>query len=169
MKKLILPLLFITIVSCDEDLAVTPDGSDVQVAEVITEGESEIDEVFHVVEDMPSFPGGMEAYNDFIQNNLSYPEKAKEMGIEGRVFLTFVVKKDGSISDLQVIRGIGAGCDEAALDLFINSPHWEPGKQRGKEVNTKMQVVVNFKLDDAKTAKPVIEEIEIPVKSNESN
>ena len=145
MKKLSLLLLAACCIACEDDLAVQPDGGDLQVADVIIEDESE-GEVFHVVEDMPSFPGGQDAYYQYLGNNINYPKQAKEMGIEGRVFITFIVNKDGSLSDLQLVRGIGGGCDEEALRVFMESPNWEPGKQRGRVVKTRMQAAITFEL-----------------------
>lgn len=164
MKKLSLLLFVLLCYACDEDLAVRPDGSDMQVAEVITETETEVeDQVFMVVEEQPSFPGGMSAWSQYLINNLKYPAEAKVKGIEGKVFITFIVDKDGSLSDFTLLRGIGAGCDEEALTAIMNSPNWEPGKQRGREVKTRMQVAITFQLDE-----PIIEEVEIPVKKNDS-
>lgn len=159
MKKLSLLLLSAAIVACAaDDLEVAPDGSDLQVAEIITETETETDEVFHIVEDMPSFPGGQEAYYKYLGSNIEYPKQARELGIEGRVFITFVVNKDGSLSDLQLARGIGGGCDEEALRVFMESPNWVPGKQRGKVVKTRMQAAVTFELGEKGDAMLEIQE-----------
>ncbi|MEE0895802.1 MAG: energy transducer TonB, partial [Bacteroidales bacterium] len=75
------------------------------------------DEVFVVVEEQAEFPGGMEAMYAYIVKNLKYPELAKEKGIEGRVFVSFIIEKDGSISNVKLLRGIGGGCDEAAKEM----------------------------------------------------
>lgn len=159
MKKLSLLLLSVTfIVSCNDDLAVAPDGSDLQVADIITETETEAGEIFHIVEDMPSFPGGQEAYYKYLGTNIDYPKQARELGIEGKVFLTFVVNKDGSLSDLELVRGIGGGCDEEALRVFMESPNWVPGKQRGQIVKTRMQAAVTFELGDKGDAMLEIQE-----------
>ena len=159
MKKLSLLLLSAAIVACAaDDLDVAPDGSDLQVADIILESEAETDEVFHVVEDMPSFPGGQEAYYKYLGTNIEYPEQARELGIEGRVFITFIVNKDGSLSDLQLAQGIGGGCDEEALRVFMESPNWVPGKQRGKVVKTRMQAAVTFELGEKGDAMLEIQE-----------
>ena len=154
MKKLIPLCSLLLFIGCsDEDLYVSPDG-DMPQAVMIIEEETEIpsssDDIFMVVEEQPSFPGGMEEWNKFLLTNLQYPEQAKSKGVEGRVFLTFVVQKDGELKDLQLIRGIGGGCDEEALRVLMESPNWEPGKQRGREVATRMQVAITFKLDGTK-------------------
>ncbi|WP_268121662.1 energy transducer TonB [Roseivirga pacifica] len=154
MKKLIPLCSLLLFIGCsDEDLYVSPDGDMPQAVMIIeeeTETPSSSDDIFMVVEEQPSFPGGMEEWNKFLLTNLQYPEQAKTKGVEGRVFLTFVVQKDGELKDLQLIRGIGGGCDEEALRVLMESPNWEPGKQRGREVATRMQVAITFKLDGTK-------------------
>lgn len=104
------------------------------------------DEVFVVVEEQAEFPGGMEAMYAYIQKNLVYPEKAKEKGIEGRVFVQFVIEKDGSISNVKILRGIGGGCDEAAMEMVKNMPKWKPGKQKGKPVRFQFTLPIKFEL-----------------------
>lgn len=103
-------------------------------------------EVFDVVEDMPFPPGGMDGWNQYLSNNLSYPAQARYMGIEGTVFVEFVVNADGSIRDVEILRGIGTGCDEEALRVIKNSPNWEPGKQKDRKVNVRIIVPIKFKL-----------------------
>ncbi|MCO6358444.1 energy transducer TonB [Roseivirga pacifica] len=156
MKKLIPLCSLLLFIGCsDEDLYVSPDGDMPQAVMIIeeeTETPSSSDDIFMVVEEQPSFPGGMEEWNKFLLTNLQYPEQAKSKGVEGRVFLTFVVQKDGELKDLQLIRGIGGGCDEEALRVLMASPNWEPGKQRGREVATRMQAAITFKLDGSKAS-----------------
>ncbi|WP_194778119.1 M56 family metallopeptidase [Pararhodonellum marinum] len=103
-------------------------------------------EIYDVVENMPNPPGGMEGWNAFIKENLRYPEKAKEMGIEGTVYLTFVVEKSGEIGDLGVLRGIGGGADEEAMRVVQSSPKWTPGSQRGRDVAVRIRLPVRFQL-----------------------
>ena len=103
-------------------------------------------EVFKVVEEMPEFPGGPAKMMEYIQKNLEYPIMARESDIQGRVFVTFVVEPDGSISNTAVLRGIGGGCDEAALTVVQNMPKWKPGKQRGSAVRVSYTVPIIFKL-----------------------
>jgi len=105
------------------------------------------DEVFIVVEEKPFFPGGEKALLSYIAKNLRYPSKAQRMGIEGRVIVQFVIDKDGSVTDLNVLKGIGAGCDEEALRVMGNIPKFSPGKQRGKPVKVQMQVPILFRLN----------------------
>lgn len=104
------------------------------------------DEVFLIVEEEASFPGGRKAWAKFLKKNFTYPRTAKRMGIEGKVFLSFVVSKDGSLSDIKVERGIGGGCDEAAVAVLEKSPKWNPGKQRGVPVNSRFRFYINFQL-----------------------
>lgn len=104
------------------------------------------DEIFEVVETMPSPPGGLEGWAKYLNKNLKYPTQARRMGIEGTVYLYFVVNTDGSIQDITVARGIGAGCDAEAVRVLKNAPKWEPGKQRGKPVRVKMALPIKFQL-----------------------
>jgi Ca-activated chloride channel family protein len=101
-------------------------------------------EAFIVVETMPSFPGGQKALENYLKINLKYPEAAKNGGIKGTVFVSFVVERDGSLSDIRVLRGIGSGCDEEVIRLVKNMPKWKPGKQRGKAVRVSMNLPVTF-------------------------
>ncbi len=102
--------------------------------------------VYQICEQMPEFPGGVNALIDHVGRNVVYPEKAKEKEIEGRVFVGFVVEKDGSISDVKVLRGIGGGCDEEAVRIISAMPKWKPGMQDGKPVRVSYQIPIHFKL-----------------------
>jgi periplasmic protein TonB len=97
-------------------------------------------------EEMPNFPGGNQELMSFFANNLSYPEIAKRAGVEGKVVLSFIVDKSGKIKDVEVLKGIGAGCDEEAMRVINSMPNWNPGKQNGKPVITKINIPVWFKL-----------------------
>ncbi len=112
-----------------------------------------------VPEYMPSFPGGEMALMDYILEHLVYPQEAKDAGVEGRVFIGFVVMEDGSLGCFKVFRGLGYGCDEAAMDVVRKMPKWKPGAQRGKPVQVPFVIPVNFKLEDkmvqVKDNKPV--------------
>jgi periplasmic protein TonB len=103
-------------------------------------------EIFTVVEEQPSYPGGDEARIKFLQENIKYPEEAKELGVQGKVFVTFVVEVDGSITDVRVLRGIGAGCDEEAVRVVKSMPRWVPGKQRGQPVRVQFNLPIKFTL-----------------------
>lgn len=101
---------------------------------------------FVVVEHMPEFPGGMKALREFLAKNTRYPATANEIGIQGTVYLYFVVEKDGSISGIKTMRGIGGGCDEEAERVLSLMPRWKPGNQFGKPVRVSYNVPVVFKL-----------------------
>lgn len=104
------------------------------------------DEIFDAVENSPNPPGGMEAWNKYLGKNLKYPTQARRMGIEGTVYVVFVVNTDGTLQDVDVLRGIGGGCDEEAIRVVKNAPKWEPGKQRGRPVRVRMRLPIKFKL-----------------------
>ena len=116
------------------------------VAPEIEEEEVVEQEIFQIVEEMPSFPGGEQKLLEYVAKNTKYPQIARESGIQGRVFIGFVVETDGSISNVKVLRGIGGGCDEEAVRVIKSLPKWKPGKQRGKAVRVSYQIPVNFKL-----------------------
>ena len=90
--------------------------------------------------------GGMQAFYEYVGKKLKYPAQARRMGIEGRVFVEFVVGKDGTLQDVTVIKGIGSGCDEEAIRVLKLSPRWEPAKQRGKAVKQRIVLPIVFKL-----------------------
>ena len=103
-------------------------------------------EIFKIVEEMPSYPGGEQKLMEYVAKNIKYPQIARETGIQGRVYVNFVVEPDGSVSNVSVLRGIGGGCDEEAMRVVKNMPKWKPGKQRGKAVRVQYMLPVNFKL-----------------------
>ena len=96
---------------------------------------------------MPEFTGGMEAMMKYLSGNIKYPEEAKDKGVSGRVFISFVIEKDGSVSSAKVMKGIGGGCDEEALRVVNAMPSWKPGLQKGKPVRVSYMLPINFKLD----------------------
>lgn len=103
-------------------------------------------EIFDFVEKMPEFTGGMKELLTYLGKNIKYPTLAKEVGIDGRVIVEFIVMEDGSIANAKVVRGIGGGCDEEALRVIKAMPNWQPGIQQGKAVRVKYKVPVRFKL-----------------------
>ena len=103
-------------------------------------------EIFTIVEEMPEFPGGMNKLAEYLAKNIKYPQMARESGIQGRVFVNFVVEPDGSVSNVTVMRSLGGGCDEEAMRVVKSMPKWKPGKQRGKAVRVSYILPVNFKL-----------------------
>ena len=116
------------------------------VAPEVVEEEVSETEIFQIVEEMPSFPGGEGKLMEYVAKNIKYPQIARETGIQGRVFVGFVVEPDGSISNVKLLRGIGGGCDEEAMRVVKSMPKWKPGKQRGKAVRVSYQIPVFFKL-----------------------
>lgn len=114
--------------------------------EIEEEDEVEEEEIFQVVEDDPEFPGGLEALSKYLGENIKYPQLAKENNITGRVFVTFVVEKDGSVANVKVLRDIGGGCGAEAVRVVKAMPKWKPGKQRGKAVRTQFNLPVSFNL-----------------------
>jgi len=107
---------------------------------------AEEEQIFTVVEDMPQFPGGEAALFKYLGENMKYPAMAKDAGVSGVVFVTFVVGKSGQVSNVEILRGIGAGCDEEAIRVVQNMPKWSPGKQRGKEVTVQYNLPIRFTL-----------------------
>ena len=122
----------------------TDEDIDVKVTEV---GCVDNDTVYNIVEQMPEFPGGVNALISHVGHNIVYPAEAKEKEIQGRVFVGFVVEKDGSISNVKVLKGIGGGCDEEAVRVISSMPKWKPGMQKGKPVRVSFQIPIYFKLD----------------------
>ena len=103
-------------------------------------------QLFQIVEEMPEFPGGMGACLKFLMANTEYPEKAKAQKVEGKVSVKFVVEKDGSISNPQIIKGGNPLLNDEALRVVNSMPKWKPGKQRGKVVRVGYTVPIIFKL-----------------------
>ena len=118
------------------------------IAPVKIEEEQQVDEdqIFMVVESMPQYPGGDVELYKYLADNIRYPNIAREAGISGRVFVSFVVEKDGSVTDVKILRGIGGGCDEEAIRLVKSMPKWSPGLQRGKAVRVTYNLSVKFNL-----------------------
>ncbi|RZK56666.1 MAG: energy transducer TonB [Pedobacter sp.] len=110
------------------------------------EGKGEDETIYNTggVEKFPEFPGGMAAWSKFIQKNLRYPYVAQETGIQGKVYVSFVVEKDGSITDVTVTRGIGGGCDEEAMRVIKKSPRWSAGEQNNNKVRVRYNMPINY-------------------------
>ncbi|HOU68990.1 MAG TPA: energy transducer TonB [Paludibacteraceae bacterium] len=108
--------------------------------------EEEVEQIFTIVEEKPSFPGGDKALMEYLQKNMKYPTIAAENGIKGRVMVTFVVNKDGKIVDVKVLRGVDPSLDKEAIRVVSAMPAWKPGKQSGKPVRTQYTLPVVFRL-----------------------
>ena len=117
--------------------------------EIVIEVEPEElpDDVFVVVEEMPEFPGGTMAFLQFLASNIKYPAECKEKGIQGRVLVSFIVNKDGSIIDPEVVQSVDPALDAVALKVVSSMPNWKPGTQGGVPVRVQYTVPVNFRLD----------------------
>jgi len=127
-----------------EDLEIDEDSE----IEFIEEVEEEVveEQIFSIVEEMPSFPGGDEALLKYLGKNIKYPAIAKDAGIQGTVYVTFVVDERGDVKDVKVLRSIGGGTDEEAIRVVENMPRWKPGKQRGKAVKVQYNLPIRFTL-----------------------
>lgn len=125
-------------------------GEILKAKEVIAEPEppkhEEENKVFDIVEQQPLFPGGPAALMKYLSENTKYPVVAQENGVQGRVTVQFVVEKDGSISDVHVLRGVDPSLDKEAVRVVKSMPRWTPGKQNGSAVRVKYQVPVTFRL-----------------------
>jgi periplasmic protein TonB len=133
-------------IEIDLDVEVT---EETVIEEIVFEEEPQeevSEEIFTIVEDQPTPKGGMQAFYAYVQKNMKYPAQARRMGIEGKVFVQFVVDKDGTINDVKAVKGIGAGCDEEAVRVLRQAPRWNPGKQRGRAVKVRMILPITFKL-----------------------
>lgn len=107
----------------------------------------EPDEIFDVVEQQPNPNGGMNGWNTYLAKNLRYPLEARQRGVEGTVVVVFEIHTDGSIHNVEILRGIGGGADEEAVRVVSSAPNWEPGRQRGRAVKTRMRLPIRFKLE----------------------
>ncbi|MEI6851514.1 MAG: energy transducer TonB [Bacteroidota bacterium] len=124
-----------------EEVVVEDDNSNQVIEEVVETP------IFTVVEEMPSFPGGDEARIKFLTENIKYPQMAKESGIQGTVYVTFVINEKGKVADVKVLRGIGGGCDEEAIRVVNIMPPWNAGKQSGKAVRVQFNMPIKFTLN----------------------
>ena len=125
------------------------------------------DEVFDVVEEQPKPQGGMMEWNKYLANSLLYPAQAREMGIEGTVVVEFEIHTDGSIQNVGIVRGIGGGVDEEAIRVVQNAQKWEPGKQHGRAVKTRMRLPIRFKMSymnnsSLESGRTIEEKIQVP-------
>ncbi|MEQ8928146.1 MAG: energy transducer TonB [Fulvivirga sp.] len=135
-------------IKIDLDISIDEDTEFEQIEIMTSEEPSEevADEVFTIVENQPTPIGGLAAFYAYINENIKYPAAARRMSIQGKVFVQFIVNKDGRLSDIKVIKGIGSGCDEEAVRVLQNAEPWNPGKQRGVAVRVKMVIPIHFML-----------------------
>jgi TonB family protein len=125
------------------DTGMSPDSKDIAVP---ASGPAGKDQVFNVVEEMPEFPGGESALRKYIGSVVDYPASAKEKGIQGKVYISFVVSSDGTVKDARVVRGVDPALDKEALRVVNSLPRWFPGKQKGLPVSVAYTVPINFVL-----------------------
>ena len=135
MKTRILKFLFILILGC-------PFFSNAQY-------ETQTEKVYTKVEEMPSYPGGDKELEKYLMN-MKYPEQARKNGISGKVYVSFVIDSNGQVKDEKILRGIGGGCDEVALEMVQKMPRWKPGKQGGVPVAVQYNLPVQFNLSKPK-------------------
>lgn len=128
----------------DEELVVQ-ETEEIILEEVMEEEEAP-EEIFMIVEDPAEPIGGYQEFYAFVSKELKYPRKALEVNISGKVFIKFVVDKDGSLTSLEIARGIGFGCDEEAIRVLGKAPKWKPAKQRGRLVKQQMIIPIHFKM-----------------------
>lgn len=121
-------------------------GVDYSLLDVQDKVEPKKDEVFTFAEEMPTYPGGDEKLLQYFSSHILYPEIARRAGVEGRLYISFIVRSTGNISDIQVVKGLGAGLDEEAVKVVKSMPKWNPGKQNGKPVSVKVTIPIIFKL-----------------------
>jgi protein TonB len=103
-------------------------------------------QVYTAVEQSAEFPGGQNKFASYLAKTIHYPAAARNGNVQGKVFVSFVVEKDGSLGQLKVVRGIGSGCDQEAVRALAAGPKWKPGKQNGKVVRQQYTVPINFSL-----------------------
>ncbi|MBK3517349.1 energy transducer TonB [Carboxylicivirga marina] len=138
-------------VELDEELDIEDtemdDDTEIDFSDLAMEEEESDDApVFFIVEDMPEFPGGEEALRKYIAQSVKYPVIAQENGIQGRVYVSFVVNTKGKVTDVKIARGVDPNLDKEAIRVVNAMPAWKPGKQRGKAVKVSYTVPINFVL-----------------------
>jgi len=141
MKYLLFVTLFSSAVSYGQEIAPPQPPTQLELPMEIVE-----DEVFQIVEKQPEFPGGIEKMMQFIYNNFQYPSIDMENEIQGRVYVSFVVEKDGSISTIKVLRGVTKTIDAEAIRVINKMPNWTPGEQAGKTVRVKYVLPIRAQL-----------------------
>jgi len=145
--------IFFSLSSVSEAVSMTDQGGTLQPPnnqkqEVLTQKPSTNEqEICKMPEKQPQYPGGENARISFLRENIKYPEEAMKKGVSGKVFVSFVVELDGSITEVLVMRGIGSGCDEEAVRVIKLMPKWTPGMVKGKEVRVKYVLPIKFTFD----------------------
>jgi periplasmic protein TonB len=132
----------------EDEVVINSEADEKTIVEFVPQEEEVIKEVeiFTIVEDMPEFPGGEAELFKYLGKSIKYPQMAKEAGIQGVVYVTFIIGPDGTVSNVEVLRGIKGGCDEEAVRVVKSMPKWKPGKQRGKPVTVQYNLPIRFVL-----------------------
>ncbi len=137
-------------VELDEELVIedteSMEDTEVDFSDMDSEEDQDESPVFFIVEDMPEFPGGEGALHKYLATEVNYPVIAQENGIQGRVYVKFVINTDGSVTEVEIARGVDPSLDREALRVVRDMPKWKPGKQRGKAVRVSYTVPINFVL-----------------------
>jgi TonB family protein len=137
-----LPIFFKTGYSSTSKSGYSPKESSKSVDHINAEG------IYTLVKQMPEFPGGVNALMQYLGSNINYPEQAKKDSIQGKVYVQFIVEKDGKINEVKVLRGIGGGCDEEAVRVIRNMPAWNPGlNEDGEAVRVSFNIPIKYTLD----------------------
>ncbi|MBC8152549.1 MAG: TonB family protein [Bacteroidetes bacterium] len=131
----------------DIDIIAPPEATAPTKTELVAEAAPAAETEFVVVEQQPEYPGGLTALRSFLGKNLQYPSPATSAGVSGKVYVSFVVAADGSLSDVAVLKGIGFGCDEEAVRVIRQMPRWKPGKQSGRPVRVRYNLPITFTLE----------------------
>lgn len=118
-----------------------------------TEKTTSQDSILVVIDEPAEFPGGINQFHQYLVKNMRYPKEAQRLGVEGRVFVQFIVEKDGTINEVKVVKGIGAGCDAESIRVISEMPNWIPGKDNGEVVRQKMIQALQFKFAVSKEEK----------------
>lgn len=150
-KLLLLSLMTGPLLAYSADMEIvteSPVQEEIKVAEPrhVTDEDEDIDYVYKIVEKKAEFPGGQRKLMEYLKKNVKYPQEALDNAIEGVVIVKFTVKKDGSVSDVKVIRSIDPLLDKEAVRLVANMPKWIPGQSRGKDVNSQFTIPVRFSI-----------------------
>lgn len=117
-----------------------------KVSAQVAERRASDDTVYDVVDRMPEYPGGWNGLAEYLSGNIHYPEEAAEHNIEGRVMVGFVIEKDGSVTDVEVLRGIGYGCDQEAIRVVSGMARWQPGIKDDQPVRVHFNLPISFRL-----------------------
>ncbi len=119
---------------------------DIDIVIEVEETQPIVETIFDVVEETPEFMGGIDKLYEYLGDNIYYPEQAKDFSIQGKVFVQFVVWKDGTIKDVKIVKGVHKLLDNEALRVINNMPKWKPGKQRGRNVNARFTLPIKFRI-----------------------